>query len=141
MDQLSMFDDSEAGARSRHPTARHGTYSTYLSGCHCWICKKAYAHYKREWTQRQRDHAHRYAEYLQLQDGRCAICGTGEPGGTRLHGNRFALDHDHDTGLVRGLLCHRCNVGLGYLNTPELLAAAAEYLRFPPLGSSMQDTA
>jgi hypothetical protein len=139
MDQLSMFGDDETGARSRHPTARHGTYSTYLSGCHCWECRKAYARYRREWAQRQRDHAHRYTEYLELQHGRCSICGTNQPGGTRLHRGRFALDHDHDTGRVRGLLCHRCNLGLGFFNSADLLVAAVSYLAAPPLGI-MHDT-
>jgi hypothetical protein len=42
----------------------------------------------------------------------------------------LAIDHDHVTGDIRGLLCHACNVALGLLNDdPELLEAAAGYLR------------
>lgn len=52
-----------------------------------------------------------YQHLLASQDGRCAICGQ-EPNGTPLH-----VDHDHVTGKVRGLLCVRCNVVLGLLES------------------------
>ena len=64
-----------------------------------------------------------YAELLASQGGRCAICGT--PPGRR----SLAVDHDHETGAVRALLCVRCNVGLGYFREhPLLLRAAADYI-------------
>lgn len=44
------------------------------------------------------------------QNNMCAICGVGIPHG---RGN-WHVDHDHKTGKIRGLLCHHCNVGLGY---------------------------
>lgn len=67
------------------------------------------------------------AEKLAAQDGRCAICGTTEAGGRH---NVFAVDHDHGTGAVRGMLCNNCNIGIGYLgDSPETLDAAAAYLR------------
>lgn len=48
-----------------------------------------------------------YAAMLAAQDGRCAIC-------TRIPRNRrLAVDHDHFTGKVRGLLCYLCNKYLG----------------------------
>ena len=52
-----------------------------------------------------------YDEMLAEQDGKCACCGTTEPGG---HGG-FHVDHCHDTGEVRGLLCHSCNAAIGGL--------------------------
>jgi len=43
---------------------------------------------------------------------------------------RLAVDHDHKNGEVRGLLCHRCNVGLGnFQDNPELLLKAYKYLK------------
>ena len=56
--------------------------------------------------------------------GVCAICG-----GVSTDGRRLAVDHDHITKDVRGLLCQPCNVGLGVFgDSPEVLRLAADYL-------------
>ncbi len=66
-----------------------------------------------------------FADILEAQGGRCAICRSDKPGGK----GRFHVDHDHASGLVRGLLCNGCNVGLGhYGDDPARLRAAADYL-------------
>jgi len=58
------------------------------------------------------------------QRGTCAACG-----GQMQNGNRLAVDHDHKTGRVRGLLCINCNRALGYVDdNPELLRKLAAYL-------------
>lgn len=63
---------------------------------------------------------------FESQGKACALCRTGEPGGRR----GWHTDHDHGTGLVRGILCHRCNTGLGLLgDSLTALTAAVEYLR------------
>lgn len=73
-----------------------------------------------------------YDDLLEAQRGRCACCGTDEPGGRRR--NTFHVDHDHKTGRVRGLLCHSCNIGIGALgDTLEGVERAAAYLRLAPL--------
>ena len=60
------------------------------------------------------------------QTGRCAICYGDLLSGT--YG--VAIDHDHATGKVRGLLCHPCNRGLGqFRDTAALLERATEYLK------------
>lgn len=57
----------------------------------------------------------------EAQGGRCLICLTPEP--------KLVVDHDHETGKVRGLLCHRCNVGLGWFRDDVTrLKRAAKYL-------------
>lgn len=67
---------------------------------------------------------------LARQNNACAICG--EPGENWAE-RGLHVDHDHESGLVRGLLCGRCNLGLGYFkDSPDRLAAAVEYLKNPP---------
>lgn len=66
-----------------------------------------------------------YDTMLSEQDGCCAICRADTPGGN----GRFHVDHCHSSGFVRGLLCARCNMGLGYFkDNIEVLARAIEYL-------------
>jgi Recombination endonuclease VII len=50
-----------------------------------------------------------YEKMFEEQSGRCKLCGTDKPGGK----GDFHIDHCHDKGHVRGLLCHNCNVGIG----------------------------
>lgn len=65
-----------------------------------------------------------YDALLQAQQSTCAICL--EPCQS---GRRLAVDHDHETGAIRGLLCNACNRGLGcYRDRPELLLRAIAYL-------------
>ena len=69
--------------------------------------------------------AQQYDEMLKNQDYGCAICGTKKNGRKK----NFAIDHDHETGVVRSLLCTQCNAGLGnYRDSPNLLRKAANYL-------------
>ena len=56
----------------------------------------------------------------------CAICGTDVPGGG--HKNLY-VDHNHNTGKVRGLLCRNCNLMIGYAkDNNDILEAAIKYL-------------
>lgn len=69
-----------------------------------------------------------YCELLLLQGFRCAICG--KHNDDLSQPNKLCIDHDHETGTVRALLCGNCNVGIGRLMDSEaLLLRAAEYLR------------
>jgi hypothetical protein len=64
-----------------------------------------------------------YRKLLNLQGGRCAIC-EGFPPANR----RLAVDHCHRRYVVRGLLCTRCNLGLGLLEDDYLRQQAIKYL-------------
>ena len=57
-----------------------------------------------------------YDALLIQQDGVCRICKR-----SCSTGKRLAVDHDHGTGAVRGLLCRRCNIGLGHFTLEMLL--------------------
>ena len=67
-----------------------------------------------------------YDKLFEMQEGRCAICKTPqEELPKRLH-----VDHDHKTGKIRGLLCQKCNHGLGQFNdNSSLLYEAIKYLK------------
>lgn len=69
-----------------------------------------------------------YAEMVKRQGGRCAICGTDQP--TRSGRSRqWHVDHNHETGKVRGLLCESCNHGLGrFRDSVFRLESAIRYL-------------
>ena len=80
--------------------------------------------------------ANQYDQMVIDQDNGCAICGSKEVGG-RGEGTRLAVDHDHKTGKVRGLLCTNCNNGLGrFKDDPDLLTKASEYLKSHSSSSS-----
>lgn len=66
-----------------------------------------------------------YDAMLARQGGGCAICGRAPVEGKPLH-----VDHSHDTGAVRGLLCFRCNYGWSFFSEqPDRLERAATYVR------------
>lgn len=68
-------------------------------------------HYPITWQELQ--------ELVKTQDGKCCVCG--DPWRD--------IDHDHQTGLVRGLLCRRCNQMLGFIERyPERVARLQEYV-------------
>ena len=99
----------------------------------------------REWTSRNKDKVkhydlkknfgislEQYGEMHEAQCGQCAICscqGTAF-GGDNGKSTTLAVDHDHETGAIRQLLCSRCNQGLGYFkDSVDLLEKASAYLR------------
>ena len=62
-----------------------------------------------------------YERILAEQDGVCAICKVNPKK------NPLCVDHNHSTREIRGLLCVKCNLGLGYLDNPEWMHKAIEY--------------
>ena len=69
-----------------------------------------------------------YYALLDIQGGRCAICHVP----SEQMGERLAVDHNHETGEVRGLLCRPCNAALG---AHELRGTSAwgSYKAWPPM--------
>ena len=84
--------------------------------------------YNRKWhiMRRYRITLEDYEEMLESQDNKCAICG-GPPNGSSV--TKFCIDHDHESGEVRGLLCNKCNCGLAnFRDDRDVLKNAAKYL-------------
>lgn len=66
-----------------------------------------------------------YLDMLKLQDGTCKICKGPDNGPW----GKLAVDHCHKSGKIRGLLCAKCNKGLGQFNdNPQLMEEAIRYL-------------
>jgi hypothetical protein len=89
--------------------------------------------YKRQWNYGMTPEE--FKERLVQQDGRCEICGIelhlvlnlNKDGSVR--GTGICVDHCHETGAVRGLICSSCNKGLGHFkDDPERMLAAIQYL-------------
>jgi hypothetical protein len=99
---------------------------------HAYAKGLCHAHYlkQRKWRAAGVD-ASRYQEMLREQGGVCAICHKPEKHRDGLSGKAkdLAVDHDHNTGAVRALLCSACNTALGlFCDDPALLNAAMAYL-------------
>lgn len=126
------------------------SYKSWCKGCHtaCGVAyKRRNAAARARYAEQRRGYdierkfgitGKQYDQILAVQGGVCALCRTNR-GSINFGGKprRLAVDHDHDTGRVRGLLCERCNRGVGLLgDDPALLRRAADYIdRFRVDGS------
>ena len=106
--------------------------------------KEKFNLYMKEWRKRHPEYCKNedlvkrfgitYTDYLEIhniQEGLCALCGFPEMAvDHRTKKPRMlAVDHCHTTGNIRGLLCTKCNTGLGnFLDSKELLEKAIKYL-------------
>jgi len=128
-------EDSESGERRRaNSRARSARYRARnraaIRAKNCARAKKRY-HEDPEYRRRQRELTRirlygispdDYDRLLARQQGACAIC-------KRKSDAVLCVDHCHSTGKVRGLVCRRCNTGLGcYEDNLDLMRAAMAYL-------------
>jgi len=92
----------------------------------CLTCRRAKERKYSPSKQLKARHDMTLVEYETLfakQKGHCAICGEAQ------EGLRLAVDHSHQTGNRRGLLCRMCNLGLGnFRDNPSALRSAIRYL-------------
>lgn len=117
------------------------------SRIHYWSDPEKHREESRDWYSRNKANVAKVARRRQLRilygitpeqydalGQGCAVCGLEK----HKNGYRLHVDHDHDTGVIRGKLCSSCNTGIGcFKNDPELLRKAALYLEAgigpPPL--------
>ena len=104
----------------------------YYSSCRECLARKRHEHGRKRTLARYGMTLEEYNVLLAEQGGRCAICRSSHPGGGNRKGRArrtFCLDHCHRTGKVRGLLCNRCNLGLGNFDDDvDTLEAARSYV-------------
>jgi hypothetical protein len=71
-----------------------------------------------------------YESLVSIRNGKCDCCGSVASETTKHPLNKLVIDHCHETGKIRGLLCSRCNIGIGVLgDTLEHTRKAYEYLK------------
>lgn len=123
----------------KQPEKRRHRAEGYLTQCKsCVLEKNRIIHAKPKNKQKiwENKLQYRYGitkedyDYLfQKQKGCCAICGTNNPSLKSKKHKYFSVDHCHQTGLIRGLLCATCNTAIGLLgDCPETIARASLYL-------------
>jgi hypothetical protein len=108
-------------------------------------CKRCCNEKKYEWNRKHPEHFKKrmllkyynmtiedYNSILIKQDYKCAICGINQsetPSSKFVKNRAFAVDHNHSTGKVRGLLCGKCNMGIGGFNESiVILDKAKQYI-------------
>lgn len=114
-----------------------GTADNLMSACiECNLARQNTVYRDNVMRQRYGITIAQYNWMLEVQGGVCAICGQPETVQSRTgRTKRLAIDHDHDhvANEIRGLLCHRCNTGIGALrHNPDLLRKAIRYLERGP---------
>ncbi len=98
--------------------AHCGPVGVYWTGKR-WQCRTQKNESKSKYTKRSHGLTDEQARRMKA-GASCAICGSLED---------LKVDHCHETGEIRGVLCHHCNVALGHMrDDPERLRKAADYL-------------
>jgi len=101
--------------------ADKSAFGGYKARCKECVAEDAYANRMKKYGISPKD----YDKFFKEQNGRCAICNVHQSEVTR----RFDIDHNHDTGKVRGLLCYNCNRALGlFKDSTKIVSKAFEYL-------------
>lgn len=123
----------------RKPFSEYSSFSRAPLGVtsHCKACDKERRCAKKTRAGHLKRHygltPEEYTDQLVKRSGKCDICGLQEtwPNADFTGEIRnLVVDHDHKTGQIRGLLCSKCNSGIGQLlDSEEIAASAAEYLR------------
>lgn len=127
----SDLDQYLAQLPKKAPTVR---YDDGLSGTQRWLRRHGGdKDHNRYLLRRYGITLDQYNDMVAAQNGVCALCGQPEKRLSRSDFNktprRLAVDHNHQTGKIRGLLCHDCNVAIGFLRErPELIRKVIDYL-------------
>lgn len=104
---------------------KNGSYKPDGLSCYCKTCWWEY-YQPKKWFKKYGITEADYKRMFKAQHGRCAICLKKETRGRGKHS--LSVDHCHATNIVRGLLCRKCNLIVGHVEDPKVLAALVAYL-------------
>ena len=146
-------------ARPRDIVFKHGRHGYERYGCRCDICRAAIAAHQRDFQSKNREKVRekdvkrylanprkqreaqwrraglkldweQFYEMLKSQNHTCRICGDSIAGKLQDGALVACVDHNHANGQIRGLLCKKCNLMLGYARDSEMiLNKGIEYLK------------
>ncbi len=128
----SPWNKGTGGCKKGHDPS---LYKKMRTGEHvCLACKRINGRKYRHKDIKQHNFKNRVGRYSMSidifkdiwskQNGCCTICGT------VFNDANYRIDHNHETGKVRGILCTSCNTGIGLLkDSPQILLQASEYLK------------
>jgi len=122
--QRKAYAENRGGMREKHAAAREKRLKDDAA-------KINLREYMRGWKHKNKFGLvdGEYDRMFEKQDGVCAICRKPETRKVRGIVVALSVDHDHETGRVRGLLCQSCNQAIGLMqDDPTRLLAAASYL-------------
>ena len=120
---LSSFSNDKSRKDNKHPYCKdcHSTYWKEKRAGKAEVKEIARKANRKFVCSRRGLTLEQYKSLLTYQSGVCAICEEG-------CFQSLAIDHNHKTGVVRGLLCMKCNTGLGKFKTIQQLKKAIAYL-------------
>jgi hypothetical protein len=109
----------------------HGHFERYVTSNNCVECNRVEMSKRSEkvrWKRIEKEYGITKAEFQNMvssQNNKCLICNSCFEVESKIH-----IDHCHETGFVRGLLCPKCNQGIGLLgDSVEILESAIMYLK------------
>jgi hypothetical protein len=131
---ISLFYDRDTRCKDCRLICRKDYY--YKNKSKILKTQREYYEKNKDWLdENRREYARKYyygltnEQYFQLlqeQGNKCAICGGINSSNKKI----LDVDHDHKTGIVRGLLCNQCNQALGLFGDDvRLLEVAINYLK------------
>ena len=136
-ENMTLALEAQSNGRTTYNATRpcrHGHFERYIASNNCVECNRLALQrgkIKGKFTRIRSEYGLDREAYLAMvleQQSSCRICGRHEPDHFKLH-----VDHCHDTGRVRGLLCGPCNQGIGLLrHSSERLRLAISYLGSAP---------
>ena len=132
MKQCNICNETKPYSEFVKRSNRSNGYQPYCKKCHNDKMRDIYCSDRMKDYDLKRQYGIDLKEYerlFSLQNGKCAICEKHISEINKKHKKHLCVDHNHQTGKVRGLVCDKCNRGLGlFCDSEIILHKAIKYL-------------